>query len=133
MGQAGCRPNAVVFTAAIKAHVASIYATLASADDEADEKEEEVAEEAEVEGENDASKPMAIRKNGKYLIMEASARRCEDLLLQLCLLHNQSRKDERPSLKPTSVTFELVIKALTQVNDTEGVERVKRLRELGTW
>ena len=133
MGQAGCRPNAVVFTAAIKAHVASIYATLASADDEADEKEEEVVEEAEVEGENDASKPMAIRKNGKYLIMEASARRCEDLLLQLCLLHNQSRKDERPSLKPTSVTFELVIKALTQVNDTEGVERVKRLRELGTW
>ena len=131
MGQAGCRPNAVVFTAAIKAHVASIYATLASADDGADE-EEEVVEEV-VEGEKDASKPTGIRKNGKYLIMEASARRCEDLLLQLCLLHNQSRKDERPSLKPTSVTFELVIKALTQVNDTEGVERVKRLRELGTW
>ena len=96
------------------------------------EEEEEVVEEV-VEGEKDASKPTGIRKNGKYLIMEASARRCEDLLLQLCLLHNQSRKDERPSLKPTSVTFELVIKALTQVNDTEGVERVKRLRELGTW
>ena len=128
MGQAGCRPNAVVFTAAIKAHVASIDATLASADDESDEKEEVDEEE-----EKDASKPTTIRKNGKRLIMEASARRCEDLLLQLCLLHNQSRKDERPSLKPTSVTFELVIKALTQVDDEEGVERVKRLRELGTW
>ena len=37
-GTAGCRPNAVVFTAAIKAHLASIDATLTSAD----EKEEEV-------------------------------------------------------------------------------------------
>ena len=59
--------------------------------------------------------------------------RCEDLLLQLCLLHNQSRKDERQSLKPTSVTFELVITALTHVKDEEGVDRVKRLRDLGMW
>jgi hypothetical protein len=50
-------------------------------------------------------------------LMEASARRCKDLLLQLCLLLNQSRKDAQPLLKPTSVTFELVIEALMQVNN----------------
>ena len=74
-----------------------------------------------------------VRENEKLRMMEASARRCEDLLLQLCLLHDQSRKTERPSLKPTSVTFELVIKALTMVNDEEGLDRVKQIRERGTW
>jgi hypothetical protein len=76
---------------------------------------------------------LEVRKSGKLKRMEAHAIGCEDLLLQLCLLHNQSRKDKRLSLKPTSVTFELVIMALTHMKDEEGVDRVKRLRDLETW
>jgi hypothetical protein len=64
-------------------------------------------------------------------LMEVSTRRCKDLLLQLCLLLNQSCKDVQPSLKPTSFTFKLVIKALMQAKDEEGMESVKQLRELG--
>ena len=65
--------------------------------------------------------------------MEASTRRCRDLLLQLCLLLNQSCKDVQPLLKPTSIMSKLVIKVLMQANEEEGAERVKQLCELGTW
>ncbi len=144
LGQAYCQPNVVLFTAAIKAHVALIDAMLASIDDEADEEEEDKEENEEMEEkEKEVNEPMttaipmqkcaATNKNGKCLMIETSARRCKDLLLQLCLLLNQSRKDVRPLLKLTSIMLELVIKALMQANDKERVERVTRLRELGVW
>ena len=31
-------------------------------------------------------------------------------------------------LKPTSVTFDIAVKALMQIDDTEGVQRVEELR-----
>jgi hypothetical protein len=81
-------------TAAIKAHVALINAMLASADDKADEEEEAKEENDEIEEKEKESneppmtamlprKKCAIHKNGKCLMMEASGRRCKDLLLQL--------------------------------------------------
>ncbi|KAL7537195.1 hypothetical protein ACHAXR_010474 [Thalassiosira sp. AJA248-18] len=107
MGDTKCRPNAVAFTAAIKAHVAAINATLSSSAEEEETRE--------------------INANNTKEIVEASAKRCEDLLQQLCLLH-QSHGNDR-SLKPTSVTYELVIRALDQVEDWDGVERVKLLMQ----
>lgn len=105
LGDTKCRPNAVAFTATIKAHSAAINATLAV-------KEEELTDES--------------NANNKRQ-METSARRCEDLLQQLCLLYQQHGNDR--SLKPTTVTFDLVIRALAQVEDREGVERVTLLQE----
>ncbi|KAL9180864.1 hypothetical protein ACHAXT_011317 [Thalassiosira profunda] len=105
LGDTKCRPNAVAFTATIKAHSAAINATLAL-------NEEELTDESHAHNKQQ---------------MEASARRCEDLLQQLCLLYQQPRNDR--SLKPTTVTFDLVIRALMQVDDREGVERVILLRE----
>ncbi|KAL7551563.1 hypothetical protein ACHAWF_014753 [Thalassiosira exigua] len=99
LGDTKCRPNAVAYTAAIKAHAAAIDATSASS--------------GEVGSEGRAT-------------MEASARRCEDLLHQLCLLHQGHGGDR--SLKPTAVTFDLTTKALARVEDWEGVERLKLLR-----
>jgi hypothetical protein len=116
MGNENCKPNAVVFTAAIKAHLASMNATklnsISSDDDGDDDNDEE------------ESKVLPA--------MQTSARRCEDLLQQLCLMYYQCNENEQRLLKPTSVTFELVTKALTQVNDKDGVERVKQLRKLIT-
>lgn len=109
MGDTKCRPNAVAFTAAIKAHSAAINATLASL---------EPAEE-------DATIPDTITQD-KEQNMQSSAKRCEDLLQQLCLLYQSPGGDR--SLKPTSVTFDLTIRALTQVQDQDGVERVKQLQ-----
>mmetsp|Transcript_6940 Transcript_6940/g.12161 ORF Transcript_6940/g.12161 Transcript_6940/m.12161 type:complete len:550 (+) Transcript_6940:164-1813(+) len=102
LGDTKCRPNAVAFTAAIKAHSAAMKATLSS--------DEGV----------DAQNNVLTQQIG------ASARRCEDLLQQLCLMYQNQGNDR--SLKPTSVTFDLVNKALTQAKDWEGVERVKMLR-----
>ena len=104
LGDTKCRPNAVAFTATIKAHSAAINSTLSLT-------EEELTDES----------------NAQNKRMEASARRCEDLLQQLCLLYQQHGNDR--SLKPTTVTFDLVIGALTQVDDREGVERVTLLQE----
>ena len=101
LGDTKCRPNAVAFTAAIKAHSSGINAAL-SLDD--------------TDGDN-TNNPQII----------AAARRCEDILQQLLLLYQNHGNDR--SLKPTSVTFELVIRALTQIEDSKGVERVKLLRE----
>lgn len=98
LGDTKCRPNAVAYTAAIKANSAAINAIIASTGEE-----------------------------NKRRQMEVSARRCEDLLQQLFLLHKSHENDR--SLKPTSVTFDLVIKALMLINDTEGMERVKQLRD----
>jgi hypothetical protein len=117
MGNDNCKPNAVVFTAAIKAHLASMNATklnsISSDDDDGDDDNDE-----------EESKVLPA--------MQTSARRCEDLLQQLCLMYYQCNENEQRLLKPTSVTFELVTKALTQVNDKDGVERVKQLRKLIT-
>lgn len=101
LGDTKCRPNAVAFTAAIKAHSATINATLASSDD-------------------DAILPLDSKAHGE-------ARRCEDLLQQLCLLYQNHGNDR--TMKPTSVTFDLVTRALTQVEDRAGLERVVLLRE----
>ena len=59
-------------------------------------------------------------------IVQASAKRCEDLLQQLTLLYRSPGGDR--TLKPTVVTFELVSKALQQAGDDDGAERVKMLR-----
>lgn len=104
LGDNKCRPNAVAFTATIKAHSAAINATISSRD---------YAEDGDVDE-----------------MIQSSARRCEDLLQQLCLLGRSYAYDQ--SLKPTGVTFELVISALTQAGDWDGVERVKKLREEGS-
>ena len=61
--------------------------------------------------------------------MQASAMRCEDLLQQLCLMYYQCNEKEQRLLKLTSVTFDLVTKALTQVNDKDGLDRVIQLRK----
>jgi len=109
MGDTKCRPNAIVFTAAIKAHSTSIDATLSLDDSE--------------EEEDEASKLMRQEQ------LKASAKRCEDLLQELCLLYQLPGNDR--SLKPTSVTFELVTGALTLAEDWEGVKRITALREEG--
>ena len=106
MGDTKCRPNAVTYTAAIKASSAAINATMNS-----------------LSLENDP----VLMSGHKRQQMEASARRCEDLLQQLCMLHKSNGNDR--SLKPTSVTFDLVLKALMLIDDGEGVERVQQLRE----
>ena len=106
MGDTKCRPNAVAYTAAIKASSAAINATMNS-----------------LSLENDP----VLMSGHKRQQMEASARQCEDLLQQLCMLHKSNGNDR--SLKPTSVTFDLVLKALTLIDDGEGVERVQQLRE----
>lgn len=105
MGDSKCRPNAVAYTAAIKANLAAINATRTSS----------------------SSVDNNLIPVHKRQHMEASARRCEDLLQLLCLLHRSNANDR--SLKPTAVTFDLVIKALTLINDVEGMKRVKQLRE----
>jgi len=97
LGDNKCRPNAVAFTATIKAHSAAINATLS--DNSEDSKQ----------------------------LIQSSATRCEDLLQQLCLLRRSHGKDQ--SLKPTSVTFDLVLCVLAQAEDFDAVERVKRLRD----
>lgn len=109
LGDTKCRPNAIAFTATIKAHSAAINATMST-----------IKKEEEEDGTD-------INKSDNHQIMEASARRCEDLLLQLCLLHQNHGNDR--SMKPTDVTFDLVIKALAQIDDLDGVERAKLLRE----
>ncbi|KAL3782312.1 hypothetical protein HJC23_001920 [Cyclotella cryptica] len=101
LGDNKCRPNAVAFTATIKAHSAAINATTSSLD---------CAEDGNVNE-----------------MVKTYARRCEDLLQQLCLLRRSHGFDQ--SLKPTGVTFDLVLSALTQVKDWDGVERVKKLRD----
>lgn len=106
LGDTKCRPNAVAYTAAIKANSAAINAIITASSSEKD------------------SALLSVQKTQQ---MEASARRCEDLLQQLCMLHKSHGNDR--SLKPTSVTFDLVIKALTLINDREGMERVVQLRE----
>jgi len=106
LGDTKCRPNAIAFTAAIKAHSTAINATLALA-------EEEPTSEC--------------SESNIQQTTEASAKRCEDLLQQLCLMYQIPGKNDR-TLKPTSVTFDLTTRALTQVGDLEGVERVKLLR-----
>lgn len=55
-----------------------------------------------------------------------SARRCEDLLQSLCQLYVQN---PGPSLKPTTVTFDLVQTVLTQAGDMDGAERTKSMRK----
>lgn len=105
LGDTKCRPNAVAYTAAIKANSAAINAIITSS-----------------ALENDTT----LISGPKRQQMEALTRRCEDLLQQLFLLHKTHANDR--SLKPTSVTYDLVIKALTLINDEEGLERVKQLR-----
>eukprot|EP00986_Skeletonema_menzelii_P020356 scaffold30947_cov148-Skeletonema_menzelii.AAC.1 len=107
MGDTKCRPNAIVFTAAIKAHSTSINATLSGLDGSEDE----------------------VSKVQKQEQIKASAKRCEDLLQELCLLYQLPGNDS--SLKPSSVTFELVIGALTLAEEWEGVKRITALREEG--
>ena len=107
LGDTKCRPNAIVFTAAIKAHSSSINATLSELESEEDE----------------------VTKVHRKEQIKASARRCEDLLQELCLLYQLPGNDR--SQKPTSVTFELVTGALTLAEDWEGVKRIKELREEG--
>eukprot|EP00956_Cyclotella_meneghiniana_P008166 scaffold10870_cov84-Cyclotella_meneghiniana.AAC.6 len=100
LGDYNCRPNAVAFTATIKAHSAAINATMASPDN--------------------------INAQYSKEVMQSSASRCEDLLLQLLLLRKDYVNDK--SLKPTAVTYDLVLWALQQVEDSDGVKRVQLLR-----
>jgi hypothetical protein len=108
LGDTKCRPNAIAFTSTIKAHSSAINATLSGLDDS---------------DENEASKLLKREQ------IKASAKRCEDLLQELCLLYQLPGNDR--SLKPTSVTFELVTGALTLAEDWEGVKRIAELREEG--
>jgi len=101
LGDTKCRPNSIAFTATIKAHSAAINATI--------ENEEEDCTDI------------------NQMLLETSARRCEDILQELCLLHHNHGNDR--SMKPTDVTFDLVTKALEQIDDHDGVKRVKLLRE----
>lgn len=101
LGDIKCRPNAVAFTAAIKAHSATINATMSSLNH------------------ND-------EVYSKKLI-ETSASRCEDLLQQLLLLRKDHGNDK--SLKPSDVTFDLVVGALNRAEDLDGAQRVQLLRE----
>lgn len=110
LGDTKCRPNAVAYTATIKAHSAAINATALSSTDDGE---------------------VAVQSKTNKQLMEASAGRCEDLLQQLCLLYQNHGNDR--TLKPTTVTFELVIRALTQVEDWEGLERVNILRDKGSF
>ncbi|EED90298.1 predicted protein [Thalassiosira pseudonana CCMP1335] len=109
LGDTKCKPNAISFTAAIKAHSAAINATLSS------------SLESDESGENITTQSSHVKQQ-----IEASASRCEDLLQQLCLLYRSPGNDR--TLKPTSVTFELVLGALAQAGDKDGVERVRQLR-----
>lgn len=111
LGDTKCRPNAIVFTAAIKAHSSAINATLSELDEFAGQEKED------------------LTKLQKQEHIKTSAKRCEDLLQQLCLLYQLPGNDR--SLKPTTVTFELVTGALLSAEDWEGVERIKGLREEG--
>jgi hypothetical protein len=108
LGDTKCRPNAIAFTSTIKAHSSAINATLSGLDDS---------------DENEASKLLKREQ------IKASAKRCEDFLQELCLLYQLPGNDR--SLKPTSVTFELVTGALTLAEDWEGVKRIAELREEG--
>ena len=87
----------------MKAHSAAINATLSALPDENREGEQKTNE-----------------------IIQASAKRCEDLLQQLTLLYRSPGGDR--TLKPTVVTFDLVSKALQQAGDADGLERVNMLR-----
>jgi len=104
LGDTKCRPNSIAFTATIKAHSLAINATLSTIENE----------------EEDCT-------DINQMLLETSARRCEDILQELCLLHHNHGNDR--SMKPTDVTFDLVTKALEQIDDHDGVERVKLLRE----
>ena len=61
------------------------------------------------------------------MLLETSAIRCVDIFQELCLLYHHHAYNR--SMKPTDVTFDLVTKALEQIDDHDGVERVKLLRE----
>lgn len=100
LGDYNCRPNAVAFTATIKAHSAAINATMTSLGN--------------------------INVQYSKEVIQSSASRCEELLLQLCLLRRDYMNDK--SLKPTAVTFDLVLGALQQAEDLDGVKRVQLLR-----
>ena len=116
LGDKDCKPNAVSFTAAIKAHSSAMNTTLSMLADEDNEQRE-------VEG----NYGDVTRNEATHQRITSSAKRCEDLLQQLCLLYQTFGNDR--SLKPTPVTFDLVTRALTQVEDREGVARVKALRD----
>jgi len=99
LGDFKCRPNAVAFTATIKAHSAAINAISSLRNADETYKKEKI---------------------------QSAARRCEDLLQQLCLLRNGQGNDR--SLQPTSVTFDLVLAALEQAEDFDGIKRLQTLR-----
>ena len=120
LGDTKCRPNAVAFTSCMKSHSAAINATLFLMGSGGD---------GSCDGEPTTATSKSDDENSNYnniQIIEASARRCEDLLQQLCLLHLNHGNDR--SLKPTSVTFDIAVKALMQIDDTEGVQRAEELR-----
>jgi signal transduction histidine kinase len=98
LGDFQCKPNAVAFTATIKAHSAAINATIAS----------------------------SVENNEQHSteLIQASAKRCEDLLQQMLLI----RRGNEKSLTPTPVTFDLVLSALNQARDLDAVNRVQMLR-----
>lgn len=100
LGDTKCRPNAIAFTATIKAHSVAINATI-----------------AQFGSKNQSAEALKS--------IEASAKRCEDLLQNLCHLHLHQLNR---SLKPTQVTYDLVLTVLSQAKDWDGVERVKNLR-----
>jgi len=114
MGDIKCRPNAVAFTAAMKAHSAAINATMSIS-----------------EGESTAAMMTFSEMSSEVQQqVKASAKRCEDLLQQLCIMYHQSPGNDR-SLKPTSTTFDVVERALMRAEDEDGAKMVRLLREEG--
>lgn len=114
MGDKDCKPNAIAFTAAIKAHSSSINATIST----------NVA----ASGDDCNFESYDISSNNCNKQIKSSAKRCEELLRQLCLLYQTCGHDR--TLKPTAVTFDLVTRACAQAQDEEGVQRVKELRSV---
>mmetsp|Transcript_13927 Transcript_13927/g.27182 ORF Transcript_13927/g.27182 Transcript_13927/m.27182 type:complete len:625 (+) Transcript_13927:54-1928(+) len=114
IGDNDCKPNAIAFTAAIKAHSSSINATIST--------------HASASGDDCDFESNDISSNNCKKQIELSAKRCEELLQQLCLLYQTCSHDR--TLKPTAVTFDLVTRACTQARNVEGVWRVKELRSV---
>ena len=113
-GDDGCKPNAIAFTAAIKAHAASVMTNATSVDDGGGGV-----------GEGDGGGGGDDERRGVDGL-EMMARRSEELLQQLCMLHLAEGRDR--ALRPTSVTFDLVSGALSRAGDTEGLKRISALR-----
>jgi hypothetical protein len=108
---------------------------LTFADDKAEEEEEENKDKEEMdEKEKEANEPMVWQSKKWEALNDGGL--CKEMqgLAAAIVPSTQSEPQGCAAfIEITSVMFELVIKALMQVNIKGGLERVKRLHKLGTW